>query len=472
MIGCEPGDAPGPCDRGPIAPEVFDGDARSIAPFVPVTEFHARATVREHDSVRGLLTFDFHDGDPAHIEYVLREGLPLPVTVGQVVELDAYFEDGWTPRRTMEVRDVDGSLLATVWNMIGSFGGDWESLALSYEDGACPSRIDECGTVLDRTLRVETVKRGEVVVPPGFEVELEGYRIANGQWSMRYVGETVRCTDLPGETSTGYAVRDRPKAPTFEPDGGFEDDDAGRRVAADAFRGRCPKGLPGSPLVEVPAPEGASFEAYCMDATEVTNADYAEFVFARPSLEGQEGACVANRSYAPSQQGDCARRYDLEVRRHHPIVCVDWCDARAYCQWAGKRLCGRIGGGASDYAEPWNVRTGEWMNACSAAGAMLYPYGEDYDAAKCESTGASCAVEPVGTRDGCEGGFPGLRDLSGNVSEWEDACSGSGDDLGDACLTRGGAGCKQPSYLACDGGEPWPREGLADFVGIRCCASL
>ena len=42
--------------------------------------------------------------------------------------------------------------------------------------------------------------------------------------------------------------------------------------------------------------------------------------------------------------------YDPAAKAERPVVCVDWCDAQAYCRAAGKRLCGRIQTGAS---LPW-----------------------------------------------------------------------------------------------------------------------
>lgn len=71
--------------------------------------------------------------------------------------------------------------------------------------------------------------------------------------------------------------------------------------------------------------------AYCMDATEVTNADYAAFLAANPPTSGQVAWCAWNTSYLPPFG------WPATGKENHPVVRVDWCDARAYCKWAGKR---------------------------------------------------------------------------------------------------------------------------------------
>jgi len=98
--------------------------------------------------------------------------------------------------------------------------------------------------------------------------------------------------------------------------------------------------LRGGPnMVRVPTVDGRS---YCIDATEVTQAQYSQFLFVKKGdTSGQEARCTWNMSYGVTCGG-----FDPVARGGYPVVCIDWCDAVAFCSWAGKRLCGKIGGGS------------------------------------------------------------------------------------------------------------------------------
>jgi formylglycine-generating enzyme required for sulfatase activity len=131
---------------------------------------------------------------------------------------------------------------------------------------------------------------------------------------------------------------------------------------------------------------------YWIDLTEVTVADYQ--------------ACVA--------KGDCnatgldcntARaNWSKKGRETHPVNCVDWNQARAYCTAQGKRL----------------PTEAEWEFAARGPESDAYPWGNsdpDTNQANWNSNG----TVPVGTYPAGQSVF-GVLDLAGNVSEWvEDA---------------------------------------------------
>ena len=87
---------------------------------------------------------------------------------------------------------------------------------------------------------------------------------------------------------------------------------------------------------------------------------------------------------------------------------MDWCDAFAYCQGVGKRLCGKIGGGSADYSTGWDDATqDQWHNACDSGGADDYPYGSTYQPQTCNGHDHSSAAVPVGSMSGCQSSVPG-----------------------------------------------------------------
>lgn len=230
--------------------------------------------------------------------------------------------------------------------------------------------------------------------------------------------------------------------------------------------------------VEIPLPGGGF---YCIDRAEVRNVDYQAFLTAAVSTAGQVAGCGFNTTFAPDTTGDCTQ-FDPVNKKNMPIACVDWCDAAAYCKWEGKRLCGKLGGGSNAPSAFADATKSEWYRACSNAGTQTLPYGSVYAGMKCITTENS-AIRPVAVPyTDCEGGYSGLYDMSGNVSEWEDSCAASA-GASDQCAYRGG------SYLSTNkavGGSPSAlcnsnvanspliatkaRSTRDKEIGFRCCS--
>ena len=135
--------------------------------------------------------------------------------------------------------------------------------------------------------------------------------------------------------------------------------------------------------------------AFDMDVTEVTTDAYATCVSA--------GVCT------PAGTGQFCN-VGVGGRGNHPVNCVRWNDARAYCEWAGKRLPSEE----------------EWEYAARGTAGNEYPWGNTPPPSNqlCWN-GAGNDLYPTPRTSTCVvGSYPagntplGLKDMAGNVWEW------------------------------------------------------
>lgn len=231
---------------------------------------------------------------------------------------------------------------------------------------------------------------------------------------------------------------------------------------------RCPTGR-GPAMSLVPS-------GFCIDNTEVTKAQYQEFLDANTALDSS-GRCAFNTSYMP-----VSYVWDATTEPNQAAAGMDWCDARDYCAWAGKRLCGSTNGGGLAYADH-AAPDSQWYLACSQGGVRRFSYGTaSADVAvmgRChldDANNATGAQAVVGAFPDCTLVGTNVVDLHGNLQEWIDACETTAPMTGDdRCKTVGGTWYFGSSYSDCDffdpvGGAGVPRDALEKHIGFRCCA--
>jgi formylglycine-generating enzyme required for sulfatase activity len=214
----------------------------------------------------------------------------------------------------------------------------------------------------------------------------------------------------------------------------------------------------GAPMVRV-------YDAgYCIDTTEVTYDQYANFYAASPTPTSPY--CAWKTSYTPPPKTGT-----------EAIGNVDWCDANEFCAWAGKRLCGGVNGAVMNLTNSLTV-IDEWQRACTHDGdpKWVWPYGDgsapDPKVCLYQDSPDSGQSRAVASNPACVGP-PGVFDMSGNVWEWENACDrADAAPAGLQCNLRGGGFLRPSSNWGSCLAVPtnWDRNSRTDDTGIRCCS--
>ena len=142
---------------------------------------------------------------------------------------------------------------------------------------------------------------------------------------------------------------------------------------------------------EVERPPHTVFvDAFEIDQFEVTNEQFEKFVAETGYVTDAEKA------------GDMPWLAYAEGKPNHPVVKVSWNDAKAFCEWAEKRL----------------PTEAEWEKAARGTDGRIYPWGNNWDVAKANTKDAGYRGTTI------VGSFPdgtspyGVMDMAGNVSEW------------------------------------------------------
>ena len=211
--------------------------------------------------------------------------------------------------------------------------------------------------------------------------------------------------------------------------------------------------------------------AFLIDKVEVTNAQYLKFVQAAKHRAPVSPSGPQDRSRNLWEGGKMP-----PAVANLPVVNVDWQDAKAYCEWAGKRL----------------PTEAEWEKAARGPDGKAFPWGADWDRTLLNSASMWAAQDLLSYESwavwwdakGFElleaktlagvlkpgGSFPGgaspygVHDMAGNVSEW--VADWAGPDFYQASPDRNPTGPAGGEKRALRGGS-WYNHANGVRVALR-----
>ncbi len=139
--------------------------------------------------------------------------------------------------------------------------------------------------------------------------------------------------------------------------------------------------------------------------TEVTNTQYARFLTdAQPSKSDLHLYIFLSRDH--HRHAIVAEGESYSVTGgvgDHPVTCVSWYGANAYCEWAGLRLPTEL----------------EWEKSARGTDGYLFPWGNEWDASRCHNPDNRHGGNTTPVYAFEQGKSPfGVWDMAGNVSEW------------------------------------------------------
>jgi formylglycine-generating enzyme required for sulfatase activity len=196
--------------------------------------------------------------------------------------------------------------------------------------------------------------------------------------------------------------------------------------------------------------------AFYVDQHEVTNAQYRRCE--------EAGDC---------DTPGCLRPYEALDKADHPVVCVSWFQAKAYCEWRDARL----------------PTEAEWEKAARGDDGPTYPWGEII----------TCQVANYGGTlkdNGCVGAtsrvraYPtgvspyGVYDMGGNVWEWTADWYDSsyygisptenplGPNKGSFKVMRGGSWHRYERHVRATYRNYYGPDSLEGDIGFRCVSAV
>jgi len=202
---------------------------------------------------------------------------------------------------------------------------------------------------------------------------------------------------------------------------------------------------------------------WSIDITEVTNKQYEDWLGKGPKTEDQNNAnCIQKNN----EFDNSCDNITPNKNPNHPVTCIDWCDAVAYCEAVGKRLCGKISGSETSWLGVNNVAESQWFAACTSGDPSKYtlPCGEGHH-------NCNCNLHTTDTREAARNNecasSSGVFDLIGNAAEWEACCTVVSDRV---CRIRGGSyDSDDVPSVSCAHEDQMPYMTRSPNIGFRCC---